>query len=230
MKISYLITTKNEIEFLGVFEQAFKYCNPNSPLYRGDEVVILDDFSTDERMQKHLVLCGDSAGCRVVKHSLNGNFGKHKTVGSRECKNPYICQLDADERLSDFLIGYLPEILDSNPQVELYRVPRVNIVRGATNEDAHKWGWNMSKLIEFGDLPIINWVSHGDYQSRIYKNDPKIYWHKPLHETITGAEYVTALPLEVDYAIIHDKTIDRQRAQNEFYNKNWSASANMGNG
>jgi len=45
-----------------------------------------------------------------------------------------------------------------------------------------------------------------------------------------GAEYVTMLPKEVEWSIIHDKTIDRQRAQNLFYNQNWSKQANMGQG
>jgi glycosyltransferase involved in cell wall biosynthesis len=229
VKISYLITTHNEPEFQKVFGQVFDYCNSCSPLYRGDEVVILDDFSTDERMQKQLALCGDSIGCKVVQHSLNGDFGAHKTFGSRQCKGDFIVQLDADEYLFFTLLENLHELLDANPKVELYRVPRVNIVRGMTPEDARKWGWHVSELPEFSGLPIINWNS-GDYQARIYKNDPKIYWHKPLHETITGAEYVTALPLVVDCAIIHDKTIDRQRAQNEFYMKNWSVKANMGQG
>jgi len=84
----------------------------------------------------------------------------------------------------------------------------------------------MTKKILY-KLPIINWRT-GDYQSRIYKNSPKIQWKKPLHETIFGAEYVTALPVDPAYAIIHPKTIERQRAQNEFYNKNWSAQANAG--
>lgn len=229
MKISYLITTHNELEFLNVFCQVFEYCNP-SRKNRGDEVVILDDFSTDERMQKSLAsICADTTNCRVIQHALSGDFGAHKNHGSRQCTGDYIVQLDADEHLSQPLLDNLPELLESNPQVELYRVPRVNIVRGATQEDAYKWGWHMSKLTEYGDLPIINWNS-GDYQSRIYKNTEKIKWHKPLHETIVGAEYVSDLPKEVDYAIVHDKTIDRQRAQNEFYNKNWSTSANMGNG
>jgi hypothetical protein len=45
-----------------------------------------------------------------------------------------------------------------------------------------------------------------------------------------GASIVAHLPKDVEWSIIHDKTIDRQRAQNEFYNKNWSIKANMGQG
>ena len=229
MKISYLVTCHNEVsELYRLTVQLAHVCGIGEG-ERQDEIIILDDFSTDHRTKEILKAVACHPCVKVVQHSLGGDFGAHKTYGSRQCTGDYIVQLDADEYLSQPLLDNLPELLETNPQVELYRVPRVNIVRGATQEDARKWGWHVSQLEEFSGLPVINWNS-GDYQARIYKNTPKIYWHKPLHETITGAEYVTALPLEVDYAIIHDKTIDRQRAQNEFYNKNWSERANMGQG
>ena len=226
MKISYLVTCKNEtLELLQLIEKLKTHIDFVAP---NDEVVILDDFSNNEDTKKILAKA-KSYGFTVVQHSLNKNFSEHKNYGSKRCVGDYILQIDADEYLSQPLLNNIHEIIESNPTVELYRVPRVNIVRGATDNDARNWGWHISKLPEFGDLPIINW-SNGDYQSRIYKNDPKIAWHKPLHETIMGAAIVADLPKEVDYAIIHDKTIERQRNQNEFYNKNWSVAANMGQG
>jgi glycosyltransferase involved in cell wall biosynthesis len=166
----------------------------------------------------------------VVQHALNKNFADHKNYGSKRCVGDYIVQCDADEYLYPVLLNNMHELIESNPTVELYRVPRVNIVRGATDDDARNWGWHMMRLPEFGDLPIINWGNGGDYQSRIYKNSLKIQWQKSLHETIVGASIVAHLPKDVEWSIIHDKTIDRQRAQNEFYNKNWSIKANMGQG
>ena len=227
MKISYLVTCKNEtLELLQLIEKLKTHIDF---VAINDEVVILDDFSDNEDTKKILAKA-KSYGFTVIQHALNKNFAEHKNNGSKRCVGDYILQIDADEYLSQPLLNNIHEIIDSNPTVELYRVPRVNIVRGATDNDARNWGWHMTKLPEFGDLPIINWHTTGDYQSRIYKNSLRIQWHKPLHETIIGASIVTDLPKEVDYAIIHDKTIDRQRAQNEFYNKNWSIKANMGQG
>ena len=224
MKISYLVTVHNEtLELLQLIEKLKTHIDFVTP---NDEVVILDDFS-DNPDTKKILSKAKSYGFTVVQHALNKNFAEHKNYGSKRCVGDYIVQLDADECLYPVLLSNMHELLESNPTVELYRVPRVNIVRGATDNDARNWGWHMMKLPEFGDLPIINW-SHGDYQSRIYKNSLRIQWHKPLHETIMGASIVADLPKEVDYAIIHDKTIDRQKAQNEFYNKNWSIKANMG--
>ena len=224
MKISYLVTVHNEtLELLQLIEKLKTHIDF---VAINDEVVILDDFSDNPDTIK-ILSKAKSYGFTVVKHALNKNFSEHKNYGSKRCVGDYIVQIDADEYLYQPLLNNIHEIIDSNPTVEFYRVPRVNIVRGATDNDARNWGWHVSKLPDFGDLPIINW-SHGDYQSRIYKNSLRIQWQKPLHETIMGASIVADLPKEVDYAIIHDKTIDRQRAQNEFYNKNWSIKANMG--
>jgi glycosyltransferase involved in cell wall biosynthesis len=226
MKISYLVTCKNEtLELLQLIEKLKTHIDFVAP---NDEVVVLDDFSDNEDTKK-ILSKAKSYGFTVVQHALNKNFAEHKNYGSKRCVGDYILQIDADEYPSDFLLNNIHEIIESNPTVELYRVPRVNIVRGATDSDGRNWGWHITKLPEFGELPIINW-GNGDYQSRIYKNSLRIQWHKPLHETITGASIVADLPKEIDYAIIHDKTIDRQRAQNEFYNKNWSIKANMGQG
>jgi glycosyltransferase involved in cell wall biosynthesis len=204
VKISYLVCCHNEVrELLDLVEKLNTHIESNSP---NDEVVILDDFSDNEDTKKILEKA-KNYGFSVVQHALNKNFAEHKNYGSKRCVGDYIVQLDADEYL-----------------------PRVNIVRGATPQDAAMWGWHLSSIPEhFGNEPIVNW-NHGDYQSRIYKNSLKIQWKKPLHETIDGAEYVTMLPKEVEWSIIHDKTIDRQLSQNKFYNQNWSRSANMGHG
>ncbi len=227
MKISYLVTCKNEtIELLGLVEKLNDHLNLNDP---NDEVVILDDFSDNEETKKILEKA-KSYGFSVIQHALNKNFAEHKNYGSKRCIGDYIVQLDADEYLLPSFLENMHDLINSNSKVELYRVPRVNIVRGATPQDAAMWGWHLSTLPEhFGNEPIVNW-NHGDYQSRIYKNSLKIQWQKPLHETVMGAEYVTMLPKEVEWSIIHDKTIDRQRAQNLFYNQNWSKQANMGQG
>lgn len=227
MKISYLVSCHNEtLELLGLIEKLKTHLDVNAA---DDEVVILDDFSDNEETKKILEKAR-TYGFTVVQHALNKNFAEHKNYGSKRCVGDYIVQLDADEYLWPSFLTNMKELLESNPKVELYRVPRVNLVRGATQQDAMKWGWYLGTIPEyFGDVPVINW-SHGDYQSRIYKNSLKIQWQKPLHETIVGAEYVSNLPKEVEWAIIHDKTIQRQLSQNQFYNQNWSVKANMGHG
>jgi glycosyltransferase involved in cell wall biosynthesis len=226
MKISYLITCHNESEeLLKLIEKLNAYIKSTAS---SDEVVILDDFS-DNSNTIAILEKARTYGMSVVQHALNKNFAEHKNYGSKRCVGDFIFQIDADEYPHDSLLYNIHDLISANPTVELYRVPRINIVRGATQDDAVMWGWHISQLPEFANEPIVNW-NHGDYQSRIYKNSLKIQWNKPLHETIVGAEYTSMLPKEVDWALIHEKTIERQKAQNMFYNKNWSRQANMGHG
>ena len=225
MKLSFLVTAHNEVDELRkLLDQLTEYVIKNGQI---DEVVILNDYSDNPNTIKILEAASKHPFVTLLHHRLNNNFGEHKTVGSRACKNEYIIQLDADEYLHPTLLENLRDIIEANPTVELFRVPRVNIVRGMTPDDARKWGWHVSSLPEFPGMSIVNWHS-GDYQWRIYKNSERIKWTKKLHEVISGASVVTELPKEVELSIIHDKTIERQRAQNEFYNKNWSVKENMG--
>ena len=227
MKISFLVTVHNEVDELKILlEKLEKYIASQGFV---DEIVVLDDFSDNLLTKALLSNISHYPFAKVIQHNLDGDFGAHKTYGSRQCSGDWIVQLDADEYLADPLLENLHELVEANPSLELCRVPRINIVREMTDEDAKMWGWNVCKLPEFGDLSIINWNS-GDYQTRIYKNNPKIFWNKKLHETIIGAREVAELPKDPEFSIIHDKTIDRQRKQNEFYMKNWSRDANMGRG
>lgn len=225
MKISFLISSHNEGSILSkVVDQIGSFLQKEG---NQDEMVILDDFSTDPVTLAIFDELAALPRTNVIRHNLEGDFGAHKTFGSRKCVGDYIVQLDADEYLSDGLAKNIHELIEANPEVDLYRVPRVNLLHGMTMEDARKWGWHVSYLPEFLGIPVINW-HNGDRQSRIYRNDPVIHWTKRLHESIVGASTVAELPLEVDFSIIHDKSIERQRAQNEFYNKNWSHNENMG--
>lgn len=227
MKISYLITTHNETKELARLLE--RLVNNILGKKIDDELVILDDYSNNAATVAILEETAKIPFVRVVQHKLDGDFGTHKTHGSRQCNGSFIMQLDADEYLTPVLLDNIHEVVEMNPAVELYRIPRINIVRGLTADDAKRWGWRVTTVDGFGKLPIINWDC-GDYQSRLYKNDERIKWSKKLHETIIGAQVTTQLPLDPTLAIIHDKTIERQTAQNEFYNKNWSVDANMGNG
>ena len=143
MKISYLVSCHNEtLELLGLIEKLKAHLDVNSA---DDEVVILDDFSNNEDTKKILEKAR-TYGFTVVQHALNKNFAEHKNYGGKRCIGDYIVQLDADEYLWPEFLTNMQELLRSNPTVELYRVPRVNIVRGATKEDAMKWGWHLGTI------------------------------------------------------------------------------------
>ena len=50
------------------------------------------------------------------------------------------------------------------------------------------------------------------------KNSPDINWKNKVHEVLEGFNTISELPLEEPWCLIHDKTIERQEKQNNYYN------------
>jgi len=102
----------------------------------------------------------------------------------------------------------LPDILESNPEVDVYLVPRINTVSGITEEHILKWGWRYEN----------DRINFPDYQWRIYRNNESIRWKNKVHEVLEGYKQYASLPAQDEFCLIHPKNIKRQEKQNEFYN------------
>jgi hypothetical protein len=148
---------------------------------------------------------------RGIKHwfyPLNKDFASYKNELTKHCLGEFIFQIDADEIPSLELLTMLPSILESNPEVDVYLVPRINTVSGITEEHILKWRWNVED----------NRINFPDYQWRIYKNIPSIKWTNKVHERLDGYKMFATLPPQYEFCLIHPKTIERQEKQNNFYN------------
>jgi glycosyltransferase involved in cell wall biosynthesis len=203
MKISYAVLTHNEGEYI---EQILKFLSDNKGL--DDEIVVVDDYSSDPLSKGILEEYQDMGLIKLVKRELNNDFAGQKNYLTSLCTGDYIFQIDADELPSTFLMHNLSTILESNPELEVYLVPRINTVEGLTPEHIAKWNWNVNEQ---------GWVNFPDYQWRIYKNDPKIKWVNKVHEKLEGFSTYNGFPPDAEYCLRHFKTIDRQEKQNEFY-------------
>jgi glycosyltransferase involved in cell wall biosynthesis len=203
MKISYAILTHNEGEYI---EQVLKFLADNKGL--NDEIVVVDDYSSDE-LSKAILEEYESMGViKLVKRELNGDFATQKNYLTSLCSGDYIYQIDADELPTVWMMHNLAEILESNSECEVYLVPRINTVEGLTEEHIKKWNWNVNER---------GWINFPDYQWRIYKNDPKIQWLNKVHERLVGFSTYSLLPAETPFCLYHAKEISRQESQNEFY-------------
>jgi len=212
MKISYAITVCNEfIEIQRLLPFLLEYKQPQ------DEIVIQMDLSVDDLNsmpeEKKLVWAyimkhNEQGHCRVIFNPLNGDFSAFKNHLTQQCTGDYIFQIDADEIPNENLIMVLPEVLEENPEVEVYLVPRVNTVEGLTQQHIQKWGWRVNDE---------GWVNWPDYQWRIWKNKPEIQWVNKVHERLDGFKMYTAMPDVEYFALYHPKTIERQEKQNQLY-------------
>ena len=101
-------------------------------------------------------------------------------------------------------------IIEDNPTIDLFWVPRINTVEGMTPEHARMWRYNVNEE---------GWINFPDWQGRIFKNRPNIRWEKKVHEMITGYKTYSTLPEDKPFCILHPKDVDKQTEQNNFYSR-----------
>ena len=204
MKISYAITVCNEIEEVTrLLNFLLKHRR------KQDEIVILFDKGngTAEVWNRIIELKGEN-NVNYISKTFKNHFADWKNYLTTLCTGDYIFQIDADELPHEILIEQLPEILENNPDNEVYLVPRVNTVKGLTSEHISKWRWNVDKDDR------VNWP---DYQWRIWKNNPEIKWINKVHEKLEGFKTYAPLPAMTEMSLFHPKTIERQEKQNAYY-------------
>ena len=204
MKISYAITVCNE--FLEI-QRLVKFLLDNKRA-QDNIVVLFDETNGDLAIENFLRSHSINGSFEWHKASFNKHFADWKNKLTSLCNGDYIFQIDADEIPDTSLINQLPSILESNPDIEVYLVPRVNTVEGITQDHINKWGWNVS---------IQGWVNWPDYQWRIYKNSTDIKWVNKVHEKLHGFKTWSLIPEMEKLALYHHKTIKRQEKQNSYY-------------
>ncbi len=203
MNTSFAIPVHNEHEELNrLIGHILKYKNPE------DEIVIqCDQGNTTPEVYK--VLSNYEGQVKIIEFPLNLDFASFKNNLKENCTGDWIFQIDADEYPDDYLISLLPSILKQNPTIEVFWVPRINLVDGLTTEHINKWRWNVNEK---------GWVNFPDYQCRILQNTPKIKWVSKVHEVLIGHSSESKLPCNEEYCLHHPKSIEKQEHQNEFYN------------
>ena len=203
MKISYSILTHNEtVSLMKLIDFLLEHKDEE------DEIVILDDYSDNEKTSAYLDAACSIHEIKFEQRHLYKDYAGQKNHLTRMCKGEYIFNLDADELPNKWLMKNIKMILEANPSIDLYWVPRVNTVEGLTQEHIQKWGWQVNEK---------DWVNWPDYQGRIWRNRQNIRWEKPVHEVLTGYTEHTFLPQEEKFCFYHPKNIDKQEKQNNFY-------------
>jgi len=206
MKISYAITVCNEFEEIKrLVEFLLRIKRPK------DEIVILYDHKNgSEEIAEWLIKHNKLPNFQMWRGFFEGHFGEWKNKLSDYCNGDYIFQIDADEMPHTNLINYLPTILESNPENEVFLISRVNTVEGLTEDHIKKWGWNVNSK---------GWVNFPDTQTRIWKKEDRIRWYGKVHERLVNYKTYTNLPEDETFSLIHHKDIKKQEKQNNYYDE-----------
>lgn len=211
MFLSYLITTHNETDSLDkLLSKLVSSLKPNQ------EIVVIDDYSTNPKTLEIFEKYSNHIQLRL--HRLDNNYGAQKNFGIDSCNGEWIFQLDGDEYPTDLLLEHIELLIKQNEVNDVIWLPRCNYFSGVTQSDIDTWGWKM----------VEGMVNFPDYQSRLYKRKPNIRYKKRLHERVEGHDSYTIIPPQKDYAIVHEKTIEKQRESNDRYMKNFTMEENMG--
>ena len=204
MKISYAITVCNEeLELVNLIPLLIKHKRPT------DEIVVLFDKTNGSHGVEDYLRASsvNPGGFTWIPVEFQKDFAKLKNHIAKVASGDYIVSIDADEVPTKSFLENLNVVLEDNPEVDVFVVPRWNTVEGLTQEHVSKWGWRVDHMNR------INWP---DYQMRVYKNNGIIEWINPVHETLTG--YLTFAPLPDPMYFNHHKTIAKQEKQNALYN------------
>lgn len=205
INVTYAITVCNELVEI---TNLINFLHPR--LKKDDEILVQYDLdSTSSQVKDYLTILKQlHSNVRVIGFPLNKDFASYKNNLKNHANGMFIFQIDADEMPSEYLIENLQFFLESNKDVDLFFVPRINTVEGLTKEHIQKWKW---KVGENG------WVNFPDYQTRIYRRTSEIEWQGNVHERIIGYNTLSVLPQEEEYCLYHHKQIERQEKQNALY-------------
>lgn len=211
MKISYAITVKDE---LAEITRLISFLEEHKRTQ--DEIVVLFDDAGSDEVWKYLVYKETAFAIKsdskyhftLSRGKFKSDFGEWKNKLTKLCYGDYIFNIDADEIPNEYIIDNLHILLEQNPSVDMFVVPRINTVEGLTDQHIRQWGWRVDEK---------GWINFPDYQSRIYRRDSNIKWDGKVHETIIGTKTWATLPAEEHWCLYHPKTIEKQEKQNKFY-------------
>lgn len=176
----------------------------------GDEIILLDDYSTDEDTIAYLNEISEKV--KVLKRHLNGNFAVHKNFLLSQATKDWILLFDADEYMELETLNRIRAIVESCPEdIDGFNVPRLNRIIGLDMSYVAKMHWTCP--IIYGDYAI----NYPDYQIRLFRNRREIKYHNAIHEIPVGYKNAKFLSTNSMLEFIHIKTQERQERQNKLY-------------
>lgn len=228
ISISYCIPVWNEHKELQLLlnHLAKFLCEEDEVLIQGDQGKVTDEvISVVRNAIKDLRI-------KYIEYPLRKNFAAYKNNLLINATGDFIFLIDVDEVPSKSLLSTLKFMLHENPEIELFGIPRVNIVEGLTADWVQAWRWNITYLpvekLDYDTKDVLNYYNYSgeetlecvnwpDIQTRLLKRDDKIRWVGKVHERIEGMKNYAEFPLNMNYCLFHIKGINRQIFQNKFY-------------
>lgn len=135
------------------------------------EIIIIDDFSTDETLKYIYSYCGQHSthNIKIIHHEKNLRQGGARNTGLRYASGKYVWFVDADDRIRD---GVLMEIYNllKNRDVDVFQF---NAIKEYAN------GNSISENFLEQEISAMTGIEYLEYESAIkYSNRIKASWSK----------------------------------------------------
>ena len=148
MKLTVTVITRNESPHIAAALESVAWA---------DETIVVDSGSTDDT-----VAIARTRATRVEVRDWPG-YGAQKDYAAGLASNDWILSLDADERVTPELAAEIRGLLDRDPPLRGYRIPRTT--------------WYLGRWIRSTD-----W--YPDYQLRLYDRRAGRWNTRPVHESV----------------------------------------------
>ncbi len=159
--LSAVIITKNEETKIRGTIRSLDFC---------DEVIVVDDYSTDQTTQ-----IAKTSGARIYKRSLNGNFAAQRNFGLAKARGDWVLFLDTDETVPPPLAQEIIRKLAKPGETVGFYFKRLDYFLG--------------KPLRHGETGSVRLV-------RLARKDTGL-WHRSVHETwsLSGPTKTISHPL-----------------------------------
>lgn len=184
MNLSVIILTKNE-------GGSIKRCIESVSF--ADEIIVLDDFSTDDTLT--VIKSLNFNNISIHKRKLENDFSDQRNFGIEKAKGKWILFVDADEVVSDKLKN---EILSTISKTFLigFSIPRVDFLWGKELQYGELSGFKLLRLAKKGAGKWYGKV-HEEWKiegkTGVLKNEIQHFPHQSVTDFLTEINYYSSL-------------------------------------
>jgi hypothetical protein len=162
--------------------------------------VVVDSLHKTDKVQRVLYHFKESIS--VYERPFD-NFHENSEFHTSKATGDYIFGIDADEMPQEALIKGLKKAIKET-DADVIWIPRINIHPGMTSEFIKNMGFNVNEN---------GWLNWPDFQGRIWKNTPEIYWTDELHTKLTGYKKPIGVGAVPQLALWHIKSMEKQESR-----------------
>ncbi len=146
VEVSGVVLTRNEEENIERCLDSLSWCG---------EIIIIDDFSTDQTRE-----IAESRGAVVYKRRLEKDFAGQRNFGLEKANHDWVLFVDADETVSPSLAQEIVRRL-KKPEYKGFKIPRqeyfINKRLHCTDKPSWDWSFGFNKLLRLGRKSAGKW-------------------------------------------------------------------------